>query len=123
MQIYHNTFAWNPAINAPFLNNQAAFVGTKPDFFMNNLIVSSVPWVIYTNAALRLDHNLYWRPGDKPPVFMYGAGVYKGIAEYQAGSQQDSHSQFADPSLSDAGYPGVGKPDAALRAAGRLTGD
>lgn len=114
VQIYNNTFTWNPAINAPLLNNQAAFSGTKPNFFMNNVIVSSVPWMIYTNSSISLDHNLYWYAGDKSPVLMYGTGVYKSFAEYQSGSQQDSHSRFADPQLNDSTYHAVGRPKTAF---------
>jgi hypothetical protein len=99
VEIYNNTFLWSPGLNAPFLNNQAAFTGSKPNRFANNLIVSAVPWLLYTVPALAFDHNLYWHASDAPPVFMIGDRVYKGFTTYQAGSGQDMRSLFADPRL------------------------
>jgi hypothetical protein len=110
VQIYNNTIYWNPTGNYNAIVNQAAFVGTQSNFFMNNIVFSTAQWILFTNRKLTLDYNLYWYPGNKDTIWVYGEDVYKGISEFQSKSGQDAHSIFADPMLKDVTYHEVGFP-------------
>lgn len=99
VQIYNNTFYWDPTSNASALVNQATFTGTRPNFFMNNIVYSAPSWIVSTTTDLALDYNLYWYPGGNQTAWLYGDGVYTGFSDYQNGSGQDIHSLFADPRL------------------------
>jgi hypothetical protein len=114
VQIYNNTFYWDPLNDANALVNQAAFTGTRPNIFMNNIVFSTASWLVFSNSKLELDYNLYWYPGAKPAVWFYGDDVYTEFAEYQRGSGQDTHSLFADPMLNDPAYHEVGMPTTAF---------
>ena len=110
VQIYNNTFYWDPPSVASFLVNQATFTGTRPNFFKNNIVFSTTSWMISTNTKLALDYNLYWYPGERQTAWLYGDGVYTSFNDYQNGSGQDIHSLFADPMLNDPTYHEVGRP-------------
>lgn len=114
VQIYNNTFYWDPPSIASALVNEATFTGTKTNFFKNNIVFSTAPWMISTNTKLALDYNLYWYPGDKQTVWLYGDGIDTSFSDYQNGSGQDAHSLFADPRLNNPIYHEVGKPTSAF---------
>jgi len=110
VQIYNNTIYWNPVMNSNAIVNQATFTGTKPNSFKNNIVYSTAPWILFSNTNLMFDNNLYWYPGDKDTVWLYGDDVYLGFTEYQSKSGQDANSIFADPMLKDFTYHEVGMP-------------
>jgi hypothetical protein len=67
MQIYNNTFYWNPASNAPaFSANDATYSGSAPRFFKNNIIYATVPDMIQTPSVFVLDNNIYWTTSSSP---------------------------------------------------------
>jgi hypothetical protein len=113
IKIYNNTSYWNPARNAPYLVNHAVVTGERPRYFMNNIVISSVPWLLDTESTLEMDYNLYWYQGDKNPVWLYGKnGIYTRFADFQ-NSGQEAHGLFADPLVKDFANSAVGRPSAA----------
>lgn len=103
VQIYNNTFYWNPAENAALLKNTATFQGENPTFFKNNLIYSTTNLLVESNRSLELDHNLYWVVSDqeREPFWNYGDGFYRAFADFQRGSRQEANGLYADPTLNE----------------------
>jgi len=99
VQIYNNTFYWNPPVDVPFLKNDAQFVGNRPNFFKNNLVLSSVPTLLDSNRTLQLDHNLYWYPGPRLPEWRYGEHSYRGLADLRERGGQEARGLFLNPLL------------------------
>ncbi len=123
VEIYNNTFYWNPPIDAPVLQmDHAEFTGRRPNVFRNNLIYSHVPAMVHTSAALKLDGNLYWHTGRTEPRWDYGGESYLGFAAYQMGSGQDAKGVYADPKLTALMRLSEGSPavDAAIPAPGGM---
>jgi len=114
VQIYNNTIYWAPQNNSNAIVNNAAFTGARPNFFKNNIVYSTAPWVIFSNKAMAFDHNLYWYPGSKDTIWYYAEEAYKSFTDYQKNSGQDAHSLFADPLLKDFNYHQVGVPTKAF---------
>ena len=114
VKIYNNTIYWNPENNSNALLNQATFKGTKPNFFKNNIVYSTAPWILFSNKGLTMDNNIYWYDGTRNTIWAYGDDGYGNFSEYRDRSGQDTHSQFADPLLNDITYHKVGKPTAAF---------
>jgi len=110
VQIYNNTIYWNQESNFNAIVNQAAFTGERPNFFRNNILYSTVPWILFTNENLAFDYNLYWYPGSKNTVWLFGQDVYQSFGDYQSGTGQDLHSLFADPLLNDFTFHTAGIP-------------
>ena len=138
LQIYNNTIYHNPskgpnsgcsagadgcpdyALGEQVTGNEALYVGTRPDFFENNLIYSTVNQMILTIApisgqaqALNVDFNLYWCISPCSPStakFTLLGTSYTGWSNYQNHSGEDQHSQFVDPLLNNPTYHGVGRP-------------
>jgi hypothetical protein len=110
VQIYNNTFYWNPAKVAPLLLNHASFAGSGMNIFANNLIYAVQPWFIESDRSLALDHNLYWYSGEAQPVWFYDGKVYNQFVGFQQTSQQEAGGLFADPGLSEPTYHADGKP-------------
>jgi len=100
VQVYNNTFYWNPPVDAPLLVNDAQFVGNRPNFFKNNLVISTVPTFFTSNSSLTIDSNGYWYPGIGSPRWVYRGRTFEGFDEYRKGSGQDQKGLFADPLLS-----------------------
>ena len=115
VQIYNNTFYWNPVVNAPALSvSDAIFSGSDPLFFKNNIIYSTVPDLIQTASPLALDHNIYWTTAASSPNWKVDATTCTTLSAYQAATKQDVHSFFVDPKLSRPDYHEVGKPTSAF---------
>jgi len=114
VQIYNNTFYWNPASNAAALNtSDATYSGTDPRFFKNNIIYATVPGMIQTTPAFVLDNNIYWTTSASPATWQIGATTYTGFSAYQTGASQDSHSYYTDPRLRSPNYHAAGRPTTA----------
>jgi hypothetical protein len=115
LQIYNNTFYWNPASNVPLLNTTAAsFSGVSPNFFENNIVYSTVPAMITALSPLHLDHNIYWVSTGVTPSWTWNNISYSSFAAYQAGSTQDAHSMVANPLLVNPTSDATGKPTVAF---------
>jgi hypothetical protein len=112
--IYNNTSYWDPDGNYPALVNGAEFSGNRPNMFANNIIVSTVPWLVDGGSDLKLDHNLYWIDGQGEPFFYFDQAYYSGFAEYQNLSGHGANSIFADPLLYDVTYHQVEAPEQAF---------
>jgi hypothetical protein len=116
VEIYNNTFYWNPASNAAaFISSDATYSGNAPRFFKNNIIYATVPGMIQTTSAFVLDNNIYWTTSASPPTWQVNAATYTSLRAYQAGVSQDLQSYYTDPQLSSPDYHAVGKPGAAFR--------
>jgi hypothetical protein len=128
--IYNNTVYWNPWDGAAwpaFCNGcidgwPATLKGTRPNFFMNNIIYSTSPNLVFSLASgnMKLDNNIYWYTGEGDPMFAYGgetyaeATRYTSLAAYQQGSGQDTHSQYINPLLNDPTSHANGMPTTAF---------
>jgi hypothetical protein len=111
VQIYNNTFYWNPASNAPALStSDATYSGSEPRFFENNIIYSTVPGMIQAMSPFVLDNNIYWTTSASPPTWQVDAATYTSFAAYQAATNQDIHSYYTDPLLSRPNDHGAGRP-------------
>lgn len=114
VEIYNNTFYWNPAVNAPlFQTTSAATRGSLPRFFKNNVVYSTAPSFVDTTSGFTLDHNLYWTTA-RASAWRYNGKPYTRFAAYQAATRQDVNSFYADPHLRDPGYHQLGRPGAAF---------
>jgi hypothetical protein len=116
--IHNNTTYWTPDGNYPALVNRADFTGDRPNIFANNIIVSTVPWLVDGNRDLKLDHNLYWIDGEGDPFFFFSDDYYKGFADYQKFSDFGTNSIFADPLLNNPTYHEIGFPEEAFTLQG-----
>jgi len=114
IQIYNNTFYWNPANPQPLLNTtKATFTGSSPDFFKNNIIYSTVPDMVSVSSPLALDSNIYYSVSGTPS-WNWEGGTYTSLAAYQAASAQDSHSLAVDPMLNAPTTDATGMPTTAF---------
>jgi len=114
IQVYNNTFYWNPATPGPAFNTvNALFSGTSPNFFKNNIIYSTVPYLIQTTTDFALDNNIYWTLGSAPDWNINGID-YMDLASYQSASGQDAHSLYTDPMMNAPTYHDVGRPISAF---------
>jgi hypothetical protein len=124
VEIYNNTFYWNPPINAPtLLIDQAEFVGSRPNFFRNNLIHSTVPAMAQSFSPLSSDNNLFWYMGHRQPYWISDRRLYEGLGAYCGATGQDRQSLFADPKLTAAMLPHPGSPIIGAAAAISKRGD
>lgn len=115
VQIYNNTFFWNPASNAAaFTTSDAEYSGSNPRFFKNNIIYATVPGMIQATSAFVLDNNIYWTTSTTPPSWQVDATTYTSFRAYQAATNQDAHSFYADPLLSSPNYHAAGRPATAF---------
>jgi hypothetical protein len=115
VQIYNNTFYWNPASNAAaFSTSDATYSGSDPRFFKNNIIYSAVPGMIQTTSAFVLDNNIYWTTSASSPTWRVDAATYTSFRAYQAGATQDLHSYYMDPMLASPNYHAAGRPSIAF---------
>jgi len=111
VRIYNNTSYWNPVSNEPVLVNQGTvFSGSRERMFKNNLLVSTVDKMIWTDSTLTLNNNLYWYIGSTNPWWGYGTTWYNSFAAYKSGSGQDASGKQANPLLSNPTYHSAGKP-------------
>jgi hypothetical protein len=116
VQIYNNTFYWNPASNAAaFAADDAMYSGAGARFFKNNIIYATVPDLIRGTSAFILDNNIYWTTSSSPPRWQFDNGSYASFMTYQSASKQDIHSYYMDPKVSDVSYHGIGKPHQAFQ--------
>jgi hypothetical protein len=115
VQIYNNTFYWNPTAPAAALSAMdATYSGKRPRFFKNNIIFGTVPEMIQVPAGFALDNNIYWTTSAQPRWQVDNA-TYKKFSDYQAATRQDLHGYFADPRLRTPSYHNIGKPDDAFQ--------
>ena len=115
VQIYNNTFYWNPASNAPaFSTSDATYSGSEPRFFENNIIYATVPDMIQTSSAFALDNNIYWTTSGSGPSWEVDGATYTSFSAYRATAHQDSHSYYTNPMLRDPTYHAGGKPTTAF---------
>ena len=111
VEIYNNTFYWNPPINAPvLLIDQAEFAGSRPNFFRNNLIFSAVPAMAQSFSPLASDNNLFWYTGRRQPSWIIDKRQHEGLEAYRAATGQDRASLLADPKLTATMLPRPGSP-------------
>ncbi|MGO9340240.1 MAG: hypothetical protein ACLPY1_22320 [Terracidiphilus sp.] len=114
LQIYNNTFYFNPATpGAAIHTSYATFSGSNPNLIENNIIYSTVPWLINTTSDFTLDNNIYFTTGAAPDWNIDGTD-YTDFSSYQSASSQDAHSLFTDPMLNNPAYHDVGRPVSAF---------
>jgi hypothetical protein len=115
VQIYNNTFYWNPASNAAaFTTSDAEYSGSGPRFFKNNIIYATVPGMIEATSAFVLDNNIYWTTSTSHPSWKIDATTYTNFRAFQTATKQDFHSSYADPLLISPSYHAAGRPATAF---------
>jgi hypothetical protein len=114
VQVYNNTFYWNPAVNSAAAFLTYAYPGTDTRIFENNIIYSAVPGMIQTPSGYTLDNNIYWTTSSSPPTWQWNGVTYTSFSAYQAGSGQDAHSYYTDPMLNNPTYHGSRRPTTAF---------
>jgi hypothetical protein len=115
VQIYNNTFYWNPAVNSALFNSSdALFSGAAPRFFKNNIIYATVPDLILMTSAFTFDNNIYWTTSASGPNLQFGGTTYTSFAAYQFSTKEDIHSYYLDPMVDSVGYHAIGKPSTAF---------
>jgi hypothetical protein len=111
VQVYNNTFYWDPASNEPVVVNKGTnLTGSSPRVFRNNIIVSTVDKLIWSDSSLSFNNNLYWYTGSTSPYWGYNNGWWTSLASYATATGQDAQSLYANPLLNSLGYHAVGKP-------------
>ena len=118
-RVYDNTSYWNPANSAAYaLNVQSAFDPSKPNYFVNNIILATVPGLENYSAAsikgLTSDYNIYWNTGSSSPQWQANEVIYGSLGAWRVAVGMDSHSLFADPLLNSPTYHDVGWPTTAF---------
>lgn len=124
LRVDHNTFYWNPPIDAPVVQmDHVDVAGRRPNELRGNLIHSAVPSMIHSGDGFRFDQNLYWYAGGGAPKWRYGGREYEGFDAYRRGSRQDAAGLNADPKLLatmrlDAGSPAIDATTTVAEAGG-----
>ncbi len=116
LDVYNNTFYWNPAnatihyaIAAYDLYRGTGFTGTNR--FMNNIIYAVNPNIMNMKEnGITFNNNLYWYTGAGNPVFKWGNSTYSSFAAFKTGSGQESNGIYANPLLNSPTYHGNGFP-------------
>lgn len=116
LDVYNNTFYWNPAnatlhyaIAAYDLYHGTGFTGTNR--FMNNIIYAANPNIMNMKEnGISFNNNLYWYTGAATPVFKWGNSTYNGFAAFKTGSSQEANGIYANPMLNDPTYHANGFP-------------
>ena len=115
VQIYNNTFYFNPVTPGPaFDTTFVSYSGTNPNFFKNNIIYSTVPYLIKATSDFAVDNNIYWTVGGAAPDWNMDGTDYTTLASYQSASGQDAHSLYTDPMLNTPTYHIIGRPTSAF---------
>ena len=110
LQIYNNTIYFNPATPGAAINTSyATFSGSNPNLIENNIIYSTVPWLIKTTSGVTLNNNIYWTLSSAPDWNMNGTD-YTSLASYQSATGQDLASLYTDPMLNTPTYHSPGRP-------------
>jgi len=115
VQIYNNTFYWNPTGAGPVISMEnARYTGTNRNFIKNNILNSATPDMVYATSGLDMDNNIYWTVSSDPPKWRIDGNTYISLSADQAGTGQDSHSSDVDPMMLNPTYHGVGRPATAF---------
>jgi acetyltransferase-like isoleucine patch superfamily enzyme len=115
VQIYNNTFYYNPAPisfggGTEAIDANASYIGNS--FFMNNIVYSTYPRMIFIGTGtLVFDYNLYYTPPGVGYEFKRLSQVYTSLSAWQSATGKDPHSISADPLLNGLGNHDVGMPN------------
>jgi hypothetical protein len=117
MEIYSNTFIWNPSAEARLFQirdahqaHRITFRGNGPKSIRNNVFISSVPKIGEIDPAIETKNNQFWSPGapDQPRLDPLLRPFTHGMS---------SSGQQASASSSDAFYNPVPKGSPAFSGA------
>ena len=115
VEIYNNTFYWNPAGAGPVIAvENAIYTGNNPNFIRNNIFYSAAPDMIYATSGVVIDNNIYWTISGDTPTWQINGNTYSGLSTFQTSTGQDSHSSFVDPMMLNPTYHDVGRPATAF---------
>jgi hypothetical protein len=119
VQIYNNTFYWNPnpSLDSGVLYDAgASFASGYVNLFENNLIYSTTATMVYLpySTGLSMKNNLYYTISSDAHVWQYGSTAYTSMANYQSTTGQDAGSFLADPAMNNPGYHQAGVSAAAF---------
>jgi hypothetical protein len=115
IEVYNNTFYFNPATPGPAFNTvKASYSGTRENIFKNNIVYSAAHDLVETTSDFKLDNNIYWTVGVAPDWNIDGIN-YNSLAAYQSATHQDLHSKYTDPMLDEPEYHEIGRPVSAFK--------
>lgn len=110
VQIYNNTFYWNPVSEGSVLYQAGTPSVTGTHIFENNIVYATGQYVVNGNSVLQLSHNLYYTPNPAGPKFYNGTTSYTSLSAYQTATSQDSGSIYKNPAINGVGYHATGTP-------------
>jgi len=115
LQIYNNTFYWNPVTPGMAINTTWANVtNNSPDLIENNIIYGTAPGMMATTSVFALSNNIYWMTGAGTPSWEFNGTTYTDFVTYQTSTGQDAGSFYTDPMLTNPTYHSTGMPTSAF---------
>lgn len=106
LQLYNNTFYFNPANTQPFIRVPSGSSGTG--LFKNNIVYSTSTNLVDNSGVMPFDNNIYYVTTGSSPTFKYNGTTYTGLSAYQSASGQETHSLNTNPLLNNPTYTGTG---------------
>lgn len=113
IKIYNNTIYHTAASGqTPWAVNMsgAQFIGKDPNYFKNNIIYSTIPYMYGVNGPMTFDNNIYYYTGGNVEFDVDGEHYYS-IADVRA-TGNDVNSLETDPMLNNPTYHGIGMKSA-----------
>jgi len=115
LQIYNNTFYWNPVTPGMAINTTWADVtNNSPDLIANNIVYGAAPGMVASSAPFTFSNNIYWMTGAGAPSWQFNGTTYTDFATYQSSSGQEAGSLYTDPLLINPDYHSIGIPTSAF---------
>ncbi len=105
VQLYNNTFYFNPANGRPFLQQTTSGAS---GLFKNNTVYSTQADLLNTTGSFAFDNNIYYVSTGTTPTFTHNGTSYSGLSAYQSATGQDTHSLTSNPLLNNPTYSGTG---------------
>lgn len=105
VQLYNNTFYFNPANGRPFLQQTTSGAS---GLFKNNIVYSTQANLLNTTGSFAFDNNIYYVSTGATPTFTHNGTGYSSLSAYQSATGQDTHSLTSNPLLNNPAYSGTG---------------
>lgn len=105
VQLYNNTFYFNPANARPFLQQTTSGAS---GLFKNNIVYATQPNLLETTGSFVFDNNIYYVSTGSTPTFKHNGTSYTGLSAYQSATGQDPHSLSSNPLLNNPTYTATG---------------
>ncbi|MGO8757483.1 MAG: hypothetical protein ACLQG3_05100 [Terracidiphilus sp.] len=110
IQIYNNTLYVNGVSGTYGIYDEGAYTGSTANFIKNNIIYSTMKYMVDATKSMTLDYNLYYNASANGYQFIYNGKTYTSFSAYQSGASEDAHGLNENPELSGVGYDSAGMP-------------